>query len=62
MIVHGFPSRLSALQFEWAWQHPHRTRHFRSEDGTPIVSKQSYKYLKGKVLFVDLYLIFLDVY
>ncbi|KDQ56849.1 hypothetical protein JAAARDRAFT_59073 [Jaapia argillacea MUCL 33604] len=31
MLVHGFPSRLSALQFEWAWQHPHISRHLREE-------------------------------
>ncbi|CAL5871305.1 uncharacterized protein PFLUO_LOCUS5555 [Penicillium psychrofluorescens] len=32
LVVEGFMSRVGALQFEWAWQHPDRTRHIDSDD------------------------------
>ncbi|KAJ6107563.1 Structure-specific endonuclease subunit slx1 [Penicillium sp. IBT 18751x] len=36
LVVEGFMSRIGALQFEWAWQHPERTRHIElDEDDLP---------------------------
>ncbi|KAJ7128931.1 hypothetical protein C8R43DRAFT_685516 [Mycena crocata] len=39
IIVFGFPSKLAALQFEWAWQHAHVSRHLRDADGKAMLRR-----------------------
>ncbi|THV06733.1 hypothetical protein K435DRAFT_960334 [Dendrothele bispora CBS 962.96] len=51
MIVYGFPSKLAALQFEWAWQHPHLSRHLKDEEGKAVFSSTG-RYLKQNILIL----------
>ncbi|KAG0261396.1 Slx4p interacting protein [Actinomortierella ambigua] len=36
MLVHSFPTKLAALQFEWAWQNPQKSRQIKRVSGSTL--------------------------
>lgn len=49
LLVHGFPNKLVSLQFEWAWQNPHLSRHFKTAGSQFARRSKSHYFLPAKI-------------
>lgn len=63
LIVSGFPSRVSALQFEHALQHPYRTRHIAEKLSSKSQNQRSlhYKLANLRLLLNSVYFLTLSL-
>ncbi|MEW5305212.1 MAG: hypothetical protein WDW36_007769 [Sanguina aurantia] len=50
LVLYGFPTQVQALQFEWAWQHPLKSKLVRA--AATQLGKAKMMGLKGKVLLL----------